>query len=380
MRPRLLAFVLLLTLGSGAQAATVLIRDATVHTVTDAGVRPHTDILIRDGYVVELGQALRAPADAVLIEAAGRAVTPGLFGGAGHLGIEEIGLEPTVDDYALKLGSMRPEFDVTPAFDPDSVVLGVGRLGGVSFAQLAPTAESGGKGAGGTIIAGQGGKTAETQAYRGNTRALFIATGGAANALSGDTRAAQFMLLQQALTEVHAPKLLLANDARLLTPAGRQALADYSAGARRVVFDAPPTSARSLPSQNASTCARRCEARMRPGAWRRSLPPRVCRCCWIRSMTCRRVLTPSAPRWRTPRACSAPASRSPSASTTRSHTISASCAREPASPSPTACPGKRRWLRLRAIRRKSSGSPIATARSPAVGSQTSCSGAATRWK
>jgi imidazolonepropionase-like amidohydrolase len=45
------------------------------------------------------------------------------------------------------------------------------------------------------------------------------------------------MLLQQALTEVHAPKLLLANDARLLTPAGRQALADYSAGTRRVVFD-----------------------------------------------------------------------------------------------------------------------------------------------
>jgi len=41
MRPRLLAFALLLTLGGGAKAATVLIRDATVHTVTDAGVRPH---------------------------------------------------------------------------------------------------------------------------------------------------------------------------------------------------------------------------------------------------------------------------------------------------------------------------------------------------
>jgi imidazolonepropionase-like amidohydrolase len=85
MRPRLLVLALLLALGGGAQAATVLIRDATVHTVTAAGVQQHTDILIRDGYVAELGQALRAPADAVLIEAAGRAVTPGLFGGAGHL-------------------------------------------------------------------------------------------------------------------------------------------------------------------------------------------------------------------------------------------------------------------------------------------------------
>jgi hypothetical protein len=57
MRPRLLVLALLLALGGGAQAATVLIRDATVHTVTAAGVQQHTDILIRDGYVAELGQA-----------------------------------------------------------------------------------------------------------------------------------------------------------------------------------------------------------------------------------------------------------------------------------------------------------------------------------
>jgi hypothetical protein len=219
-----------------APAATVLIRDATVHTVTAAGVLSHTDILIRDGRIAELGSALPAPAGAEVIEAAGRPVTPGLFGGAGHLGLEEIGLEPTVDDYSLRLGAMRPEFDVTAAFNPDSVVLGVSRLGGITFAQLAPTSEPGGKGEGGSIIAGQG-AIARLDGTVAPARALFIETGGAANALSGSSRAGQLMLLQQALIEVRSPKLLAANDTRLLTPAGRQTLRDYLEGKGRIVFD-----------------------------------------------------------------------------------------------------------------------------------------------
>jgi imidazolonepropionase-like amidohydrolase len=45
------------------------------------------------------------------------------------------------------------------------------------------------------------------------------------------------MLLQQAVTEVRSPKLLLPNDQRLLTPAGRQALLSYLGGTYPVVFD-----------------------------------------------------------------------------------------------------------------------------------------------
>src|ERR1700722_7573211 len=87
----------------------VLIRDATVHTLTPAGVLQHTDILISDGKIAEMGHGLSAPANAEIIDAGGRPVTPGLFGGLGHLGIEEITEEPVGQDYALKLGAMRPE-------------------------------------------------------------------------------------------------------------------------------------------------------------------------------------------------------------------------------------------------------------------------------
>jgi imidazolonepropionase-like amidohydrolase len=221
-----------------AAAGPVLIRNATVHTASAAGVLEHTDVLISDGRIADLGHDLQAPAGAEVIDAAGKPVTPGLFGGLSHLGIEEIGIEPSVDDYSLKLGAMRPEFDVTLAFNPESVILGVARMGGITFAVIAPTAEPGGKGSpGGTIIAGQGSVAQLDGAVDPKTHALFVDVGGDASALSGGSRAAEFMLLDQAISEVRSARSLLPNDQRLLTPAGRQTLQEYLSGAGPVVFD-----------------------------------------------------------------------------------------------------------------------------------------------
>ena len=220
-------------------AAPVLIRNATVHTATSAGVREHTDLLISEGRIADLGHDLKAPAGAEVIDADGKPVTPGLFGGFSHLGIEEIGLEPSVDDYSLKLGSMRPEFDVTPAFNPESAVLGVARMGGITFAVISATAEPGGKGApGGTIIAGQGAVAQLDGTLVPKSQALFVDVGGDASALSGGSRAAEYMLLDQAISEVRSPKSLLPNDQRLLTPTGRHTLQGYLDGHGIVVFDA----------------------------------------------------------------------------------------------------------------------------------------------
>jgi imidazolonepropionase-like amidohydrolase len=227
-----------LPLVAAAAPGAVLIRNATVHTVSEAGVLEHTDLLIFDGKIADLGHDLKAPAGAEVIEANGKPVTPGLFGGLSHLGLEEIGLESSQDDYSLKLGTMRPEFDVSLAFNPESVILGVGRLGGITFAVLSPSAEPGGKGApGGTIIAGQGAVAQLDGSLDPGTHALFVDFGGDASALSGGSRAAQFMLFEQAIGEVRSPKSLLPTDQRLLTPAGRQTLLGYLDGSGPVVFD-----------------------------------------------------------------------------------------------------------------------------------------------
>ena len=223
---------------AAAASGSVLIRNATIHTVSAAGVLEHTDLLISAGKIADIGHDLKAPAGTQVIDANGKPVTPGLFGGISHLGIEEIGLESTQTDYSLKLGSMRPEFDVSLAFNPESVILGVARLGGITFAMVSPSAEAGGKGApGGTLIAGQGAVAELNGSIDAGTHALFVDFGGDASALSGGSRAAQFMLFEQAIGEVRTPKALLPNDQRLLTPAGRQTLLAYLNGNGPVVFD-----------------------------------------------------------------------------------------------------------------------------------------------
>ena len=219
-------------------AESVLIRNATVHTMSAAGTLANTDILLNDGKVEALGRALAAPAQARVIDAQGQPVTPGLFGGLTHLGLEEIGLEPTAGDGTLKLGTMRPEFDVAFAFNPASVSIGVNRREGVTFAVISPTAEAGsGNAPGGTIIAGQGSVIALDGGATTAARALFLDFGADANELSGGSRAAQYMLLNQAFLEARSPKLVLPDDERLLTPAGRQVLLDFIGGAGVFVFD-----------------------------------------------------------------------------------------------------------------------------------------------
>jgi imidazolonepropionase-like amidohydrolase len=73
--------------GPPAQPGAVLIRGATLWTNTDAGVVEAGDLLIRDGRIAALGADLRVPANALVIEAEGRHVTPGIIDAHSHTAI-----------------------------------------------------------------------------------------------------------------------------------------------------------------------------------------------------------------------------------------------------------------------------------------------------
>ncbi|NBU25996.1 MAG: amidohydrolase [Gammaproteobacteria bacterium] len=216
-----------------ARADDLLIRNATVHTGA-AGAAPQagTDILVKDGKIAAIGKGLAAPAGARVVDAAGRPVTPGVFGGLTRIGLEEIGLDSANGDYAQRLGQMRPEFDVTQAWNPDAPSLVVHRNDGITFTVLTP-----GTAQGGSIVAGQGGPASLAGREALAPRAMFIDLGGDANDLSGGSRAAQFMLLRQALVEARAPNLVMVHDDRLLSPSGRQVLLEFLKGGGVFVFD-----------------------------------------------------------------------------------------------------------------------------------------------
>jgi imidazolonepropionase-like amidohydrolase len=67
-------------------APATLIRDATV--LTGSGTRlDHTDVLIENGHITAVGPGLSAPAGALVIDAPGRWVTPGIIDIHSHLGV-----------------------------------------------------------------------------------------------------------------------------------------------------------------------------------------------------------------------------------------------------------------------------------------------------
>jgi hypothetical protein len=224
------------TLAAGnAFAQDVLIRNATVHTATSRGTLQGADVLVRGGRIAAVGSGLSAGGDAQVVEAQGRPVTPTLFGGITGIGIEEVSGEDATTDHALALGAdakhmvVRPEFDVTLAYNPESLLVPVARVEGIGWTLLGA-----GSTAGGSIVGGQGAAMRlDGSADPIGTRVLFVDLGGGAAELTGESRAAQWMLLDQLIDESRG-RIGADSHMALLTPAGRDAVRTYFGGGGRV--------------------------------------------------------------------------------------------------------------------------------------------------
>ncbi|WP_313443643.1 amidohydrolase family protein [Stenotrophomonas indicatrix] len=224
--------VALLVMTTAASAQDLLVRGATVATASARGNVEDADVLVQGGIIRAVGRGLSAPAGVPVVEAKGRMLTPALFGGITEIGIEEVSGESSTVDSALKIGEqpLRPEFDVTLAYNPASVLIPVARLDGIGFTAL-------GAATGGGFVAGQGGVVRfDGSADPIGPRALFLRLGAAASELTGQSRAAQWMLLQQMVDEARG-QVAADSPHALLTPAGRRTLARYLSGQGRIVVE-----------------------------------------------------------------------------------------------------------------------------------------------
>ncbi|MEP4484282.1 MAG: amidohydrolase family protein [Halioglobus sp.] len=215
---------------SVAIAETILIDNATIHTMEKRGVLKNADILIQDGVVTSIGDNLSAP-DAQRIDAAGRHVTPSLFAGITSIGLAEVsGVKESVDSSIsdIDMPQMRPEFRVDPAFNPNSSLVPIARVEGLGFTVLGATAK-------GSIFGGQGRMARLDGSYDSlfGGEILFISVGRNVSELSGGSRAGQWMLLEQAVAEARTPPR--ASEPALLTRSGRETLKRFSRGGT-VVF------------------------------------------------------------------------------------------------------------------------------------------------
>ncbi len=79
-----------LTWETAEDPGVILVRNARIWTQADAGILENTDMLLRDGSIADIGPGISAPAGAMVIDATGMQVTPGIIDAHSHTGADSI--------------------------------------------------------------------------------------------------------------------------------------------------------------------------------------------------------------------------------------------------------------------------------------------------
>jgi len=206
MSPIRHAFMILAVLaGVAAQAQTVAITGATVHTAGPAGTVSNGTVIIAGGRITAVGADIPVPADAEVIEADGKVVTPGLFDAHSYLGIVEVSLVAETADHQPLGPTYAAAFEVADAINPRSMLIPVNRIDGITRAVVSPApAAVSYPGASPGPISGLGsvielGSTDDFIVRR--NAALYVQLGETGAALSGGARGMAVLRFREALQD-----------------------------------------------------------------------------------------------------------------------------------------------------------------------------------
>ena len=140
LRSIILSFIILFPFSIFAKSPDILIKNATVVTSTEIGVLDETDVLIQNGKISLIGQNINND-EAMIIEAKGRVLTPGLISPVTNLGLIEIELEAeTRDD---RTDHFSAGFSISSAFNPSSTLIPYNRASGITSAIVFPSSGRG---------------------------------------------------------------------------------------------------------------------------------------------------------------------------------------------------------------------------------------------
>lgn len=136
---RAAAIALALACGAtAAQAETIAIVGGTVHTVASPQPIENGTVVIRDGKIVAVGRNVQVPADARVIDATGKQVTPGLFNAFSALGLADVSAVFESNDIRTSRSSYTASLDVSYAINPKAVPIAVTRVDGITRAVVSP--------------------------------------------------------------------------------------------------------------------------------------------------------------------------------------------------------------------------------------------------
>lgn len=231
----MMAFLLAPVPPDEARAQTVAVIGGRVATGDGSVPADGATVVFRDGRILSVGHG-RVPVGARVIDATGKWVTPGIFGGFTRLGLVEVdGVSETNDTRAAN-SPFGAAISVAPAINPRATAIQVNRAGGVTRAIVAPEV-------GRDLFAGQGAVIdlgADMDAVTRPDAFQFAEFGEAGASAAGGSRAAAHVQLRNALYEAQdyarnpggyqggrdRDALLMRLDAKALVPVveGRQPL------------------------------------------------------------------------------------------------------------------------------------------------------------
>jgi imidazolonepropionase-like amidohydrolase len=193
---RFLLALPLLTLCVTAAAQPVAIVNARVMTMTSSGTVDAATVVLEGGRIVAVGPNVRVPANARVIDAHGRTVTPGLFNGFTRLGLVEVNSADETSDHAATGGRLGAGLDVRWSINPNSTLIALARADGLVRACVAPSVspELPFAGTAATIRLREGAELVDPEV------AGVVATiGGASANQAGGSRSVQWQTLREAL-------------------------------------------------------------------------------------------------------------------------------------------------------------------------------------
>lgn len=135
---RMLVSLLMIALVMPAAAQTIAVTHAEAWTMEgDAPVRDAT-IIIEDGRIRSVTAGGTPPANAKIVDAQGKPVTPGLVNGATQIGLVEISGSPDTSD-ASSADERNPGNNVSRALNGNSTLVSLARADGLTRALIFPS-------------------------------------------------------------------------------------------------------------------------------------------------------------------------------------------------------------------------------------------------
>jgi len=189
----------LVSFGHTAIAKDYLIKNATVHTASEVGVLNRADVLISDGFIMELGKNLPTNSGVEVIEAKGMHLTPGLINAVTQLGLVEIDAASSTVDHTTKQKGVGASFNIAPAINFRSTLIPQNRINGLTRAIVVP-------GFGNSIFAGSSSAITLLSNMTGmisENVAQHAVYGVAGAGFNGGSRAAAHMALDKALEDAN---------------------------------------------------------------------------------------------------------------------------------------------------------------------------------